>query len=364
MKTGRSLADIAAELERQRETRRDYIAPNEKIRTAVDKDTGALQIQVNGDSLPLTDHAHGQLATSLDIPRKYYDRMRTEAPDLLERNVRQWLDKEPSERRMVRTLDNRVRALLSPTYRPLDNYDLATVVLPTLQQRGAQVMSAELTETRLYIKAILPELSDAPPEGMTWGAEHRSVGDPRIVAAIVVRNSEVGAGAVGIEPSVFSTWCTNLAIQAEAAMRKYHVGRGFQADENLEAFRDETRAADDRAFWLKVRDITRAAFSLEGFQAAIAQIRKAAGQPISSNDLPAVVEVTRKRLALPDSTQDDILAHLARGGDLSAWGLSSAITRAANDQADYETATALERAGGRILTLPASDWKAVATATA
>ncbi len=54
------------------------------------------------------------------------------------------------------------------------------------------------------------------------------------------------------------------------------------------------------------------------------------------------------------------MQHLIRGGDLSAWGLANAITRTAEDAADYDRATELEVAGGRVIELGPADWKALA----
>lgn len=64
----------------------------------------------------VTDHAHGQIAQRLDIPAKYYNRMRSEAPALLAANVNNWFQEQP-ERRMIRTLDGKARAFLSDRYR-------------------------------------------------------------------------------------------------------------------------------------------------------------------------------------------------------------------------------------------------------
>jgi hypothetical protein len=386
MKTGRTLQEIAQELDRQAHTRKDYIAPQGKVEakvigtkmaTATEPAPAAEQARqdivldgFNGQALAIRPWAHNQLSDALGIPRKYYDRMRTEQPELLARNINTWLQADPDNKRMIRTLDGQVRAVLSPKYRPLDNFDLAQAILPKLLDLQAQVMSVELTETRFYIKAILPTLSDELPAGMTWGSGHNAIAEyrgnqaGRVVAAIVVSNSDVGAGTLRVEPSVFTTWCTNLAIMAEAAMRKYHIGRAFDANDSLEVFRDETRRADDRAFWLKVQDVAAAAFDAKVFQAAVAQIRAAAQAPIVSKELPAVVDVTVKRLALPADTGNSILTFLARGGDLSKWGLSSAITATANEYGDYETATALERAGGEVLAMTDREWQPIATAAA
>jgi hypothetical protein len=362
MKQGRSLQAIAAELERQVNTRKDYVASQSAVEAKVVEGEVVLD-GLNGEPKRITPFAHKQFADHLAIPARYYDRMLTEQPSLLAQNMNTWLHAAGDEKRMVRTLDGTVRAFLSSKFRPLDNFDLANAVLPTLLERNVQIMSAELTETRLYIKGILPSLSDELPEGMTWGHGHGMVGrDGRLVAAITISNSEVGAGTLRIEPSVFTTWCTNLAIMMQAAMKKYHVGRAWEAGEDLSIYRDATRAADDRAFFMKVTDITKSAFTEDTFKAAIASIRDAGKQDIKSLDLPSVVEVAVKKLALPEATSGGILGILARNGDLTQWGLSSAVTQLANDYPDYEGATELERAGGKILALPAKDWSAISEA--
>jgi len=278
-------------------------------------------------------------------------------------NINAWFKDTPDERRMVRTLDGRVRAFLSSKYRPLDNFDVASAVLPMLVERQVQITSCELTETRMYIKGILPTLSDELPPGLVYGRGHDHLGkEGRLVAAIVVSNSDVGAGALRVEPSVFTTWCTNLAILGQSAMRKYHVGRSLDTGDDLEVYRDETRQADDNAFFMKVRDVAAAAFAEDKFRTAIEQIRTQGVRPIVSTNLPKVVEVATRRLALPESMQNDVLTFLARGGDLTAWGLSSAITEAANTAKDYEQATMLEHTGGQVLAMSDTEWSAIAEA--
>jgi len=372
MKQGLSLQDLAAELERQTATRKDYIAPQGAIVAEVAPEEqaheGIVLTGVNGKPMPLRQFAHRQLGDVLGIPGRYYDRMREQAPGLLAANVNEWLKKEPAERRMVRALDGRVRAVLSPKYRPLDNFELATAILPKLLGLKVEVMSCALTETRMYIKVILPELSDELPEGCKWGSGHVQIAEyggnkpGRVVSALTISNSEVGDGTLRVEPSVFLTWCTNLAVMKEASMRKYHVGRSTEATENWELFRDETRRLDDAAFFAKVADVTEQAFDPKHFRGAIEQIRGAGQDAIASKELPKVVEVAARTLALPPGTQGSILTYLAQGGDLTRWGLLNAITATANGLEDYEEATALEHAGGAMLGMTAAQWAPIANA--
>src|SRR4029077_10358399 len=121
----------------------------------------------------------------------------------------------------------------------------------------------------------------------------------------------------------------------------------------------ETRAADDRAFFLKVGDAVGAMFDPARFNARIDQYR-AASERVIAADPVQVVEATARRLTLTDGEKSSVLQHLIRGGDLSAWGLANAVTRTAEDAPDYDRATELEAASGRVVELAPADWRALA----
>jgi hypothetical protein len=125
---------------------------------------------------------------------------------------------------------------------------------------------------------------------------------------------------------------------------------------------DQTKKADDQAFWLKVRDIVRGAFDADLFNALVSRMNEAAGERIESGKLPDVVEMATDRTGLREKDGESILRHLIEGGDLTRWGLCQAITRTANDEEDYEQATALERAGGVVLELKREDWDIISRA--
>jgi hypothetical protein len=72
------------------------------------------------------------------------------------------------------------------------------------------------------------------------------------------------------------------------------------------------------------------------------------------------VEVTAKRHHLSIAEGAGILAHLRAGSDLSQWGLCSAVTRYAQDVADYDRSTVLERIGGQVAGIPTGDWHRIA----
>jgi hypothetical protein len=210
--------------------------------------------------------------------------MRTEQPQLLDRNVNTWLQSD-GDRRMIRTLDGQVRAVLSDRYRRLDNFDLAENVLPILQRlEGTRFESEELTDTKMYLKVMTPASSSTSPRG-----DNKQAG-------IVITNSEMGCGTLSVQPLIFRLVCRNGLIASDHALRKTHVGRAVNTEaESTHVFRDDTLAAHDRAFFLKVRDAVEAAVSETTFSLARAEaaedarhpsdrrpgeVRRGAGQPL------------------------------------------------------------------------------------
>lgn len=348
MKSGRSLQEIAVELERQQTQKRDFVAPTTELNmiadTTVDRKS-THYLNVNGyGSFPVTDTAHEQIGSRIGIPKTYYDRMRNEAPALLSINVNHWFNGE-KENRMVRTLDGRARAFLSNKFRPLDNLDLAQTVLPVLAEMRVHVESSELTERRLYVKAVTEKLSVEIKKGDV------------VQAGIVISNSEIGLGSVKVEPMVYRLVCLNGMIATDAGMRKYHVGRsGSEGDMASEFFRDETRKADDKAFWMKVRDVVRGSFSKDIFERIAHAMIESTARTIDADPVK-VVEVVRRTFTPATETEGSgILQHLIKGGDLTQYGLVNAVTRFSQDVKDYDRATELERSGGDILGLDDGAW--------
>lgn len=350
MKAGRSLPDLAAELARQAESKKDYIADTRALAVRPDASTNQIVMEGVNGGMPLRQTAHEQMATVLGIPKTYYDRLMEVAPDLLATNVNHWLRAEP-KKRLIRTLDGGVRAILSDRYRPLDNLDLAEAVLPRLSELGGEVVSGEVTDRRFYLKAVTPRLRG-----------EIKVGD-EIQGGLVVSNSEIGDGSLRIEEMTYRLVCLNGAIHA-VAVRQTHAGRrSGHADDLIEQsrefFRDETRAADDRAFFLKVRDAVTGTLSEEKFQSRLLGLRGATERKIEADPVK-VVEVTAKRFGMSEATRGNVLKHLIEGGSLTAFGLGNAITRASQDEDDYGMATEMEKAGAAVMELPKQEWESLA----
>ncbi|MCK6421132.1 MAG: DUF945 domain-containing protein [Aquabacterium sp.] len=353
MKSGRTLVSLAQELERQLHSKKDLIVPSQLVHHSTGDD-GQTHIVVNEAGNPVrygvTPLARRQLADKLKIPHAYFERMREEQPVLLDRNVNTWLQSE-DDRRMLRTLDGQVRAVLSDRYRRLDNFDLAESVLPILQQLpDVRFESVELTETRMYLKCITSRLTYEMAPGDV------------VQAGVVISNSEVGQGTLSVQPLLYRLVCRNGLIAADRSLRKTHVGRSLGTeDEGLQVYQDDTLRADDKAFFLKVRDVVQAAVSEASFRQTAQKLQKTLKIPLVGDPV-RTVEVLAQRYTLNDVERSGVLRHLITEGELSGYGLVNAVTHYSQEIDDYDRATEFEALGGKLIELGTAEWKGLAEA--
>lgn len=386
MKAGRSLQELAAEIERQADVKRDFLASTQAVTMTVPDEAreefqrlmarpvgrghqGAAQptltqtpvriaIPANGDgtlTFGIRNLAHQQIAQKLQIPQKYYERMAVEAPDLLADNVNHWMHNNPGKQ-MLRTMDGNLRAYLSESYRIMDYFDYLEAILPILRESGLRVESCEVTETRLYLKCVNERI------------QGKVVGDV-VQAGAVFSTSEVGHGALNVQQMTYVIRCTNGMI-GESMLRKIHLGRkqsGGGGDGEAgawELFTNETRRLSDKALWNQVRDVARAVLTDQSwFDGVVRKANAAHDEKIVGDPVGAMVEL-QKETRVSEKTRGGILRHLIEGGDLSKWGVVQAVTRTAQDAESYEDATELESLGHKVLELPKASWERIANAEA
>ena len=333
MKTAKSIIELAQEIQRQALSKRDFIVPTQVTQVEIN---GHQQIAFNGNVFDLTDHALAQIADRLKIPKRFLNYLRAENPSLLEHNINDLFKKFP-ELRMIRTMDNKVRAFLSERYRPLDNDKLAQAVFPALQAADAKIVSCEITERKMYIKAVNPHICELIP-----GASH--MGDDHINPSIMISNSEIGLGGLTVLPGLHDPICTNLCFFTSDKYTKFHLGRKVQS------------------VFAQLKDTIEASLGGEVFKQIVNRVRNARGQVIEEKQVQKVIEVTSKKFSLNEDEKGSVLAYLIERGDLSQWGISSAITRASEDVADYDRASELESLGSKIIEFPQNEWRQLVSA--
>jgi hypothetical protein len=364
MKEGiHSIEALAAEITRRSKAKQDLLASTNNLEVVVNADNTQVALAVKGkaEPFPINAIAHRQIGSHLKIPADYYDRMLQNDPALLAKNINSWLWKN-RENRLIRTLFGTTRAFLSDSYRPLENEDLAEAVLPALINADADVMSAQITERALYIKAVDRSLTrELAKTGNKFGDnQHKIV---RVACpAVTVRNSEVGFHALSIQGGVFDGGCSNLATFGERSTRKYHVGAKHElaGEETYALLSDETRRVTDEALWRQVGDIVKAAFDRARFDQLCDKIDASREDRIESDDIVQTISFATKKLGMSEDEGKSVFTRLVEDGDgLNRFGFYNAVTRASADLEDYDRASEFERLGGKIIEMPKTEWAAL-----
>ena len=348
MKQGKTLSELALEVQTQHSLKKDFVAPTTQMRVDVIDRKAVLTVEDFGQ-YPIKDHALTQIAERVGIPTKYLRKMQDEAPQLLSTNINTWFDATP-ERRMVRTLAGNQRAFLSDRYARTDAIDVLQVALPEFSRAGVTVRSCELTENRLYVKAVF--------DGLTREVKSSRVGD-MVKAGLMVSTSEIGMGATQVTPWAEFTLCTNGMVR-EGGKRWAHLGKRI-GGEDAAYLTDETVAQSDKLDLMVIRDTIRAALDPKRFEEWIASLQETTQRRITGS-VEKGIQLLATKLTLVEGEKNSVLRHLIEGGDLSQYGLLNAVTRTAEDATDYDRATELEAAGQRVLELSPSEWRVVAEA--
>jgi hypothetical protein len=334
-----SIQELVSEVVRQTESRRDFIAP---VRQLAMKSDASMQVNGSG-TFALNAIGHEQLAEYIGVPREYYKRIQEYAPDLLASNVNRWMADKQGDRRLVRTLDGKIRAVLSDRYRCLDNVDLMNHLVPVLMDRpDLSFRRAEITERRFYLQVVSDELKGEIKPG------------DEVRMGLIISNSETGNGSLSIFPFSDRLVCANGAVHTSMGQRRAHLGRALGgADENVtEYISDEAKQAEDRAFFLKARDVVKAILSGDVLQRLLADMRASAEDKLEG-DPEKVVEVVGRNVGLSETERVSVLRNLIDGKvGMSRWGLANAITAAAHTSDDFDRAVELQTIGGRYMSEP------------
>jgi hypothetical protein len=358
---------LVQELQRVSQTARDYVVPAPALHFQPRAEGLQCMFSVlSGSTLEanlecgVARVAHEQLSEKLQIPMPYYGRMQSTAPDLLAENLNYWLARSQSNL-LLRTLDGRVRAVLSDRYRTLDNQDVFFHVGKVAVEVGAVVQRLEISDERFYMRLLLPEYGakitgradELKAKGLffsrgyrrddgTWQGPDGDEGD-WVFPGVITSNSEVGRGGLNVEAAVFRVTCVNYIIAAKT-LHRVHLGErregGFQ-------IASDTQEAKDRAIWLEVRDLVRATFDPAQFAEMVAALNEA--QATVLQEPAEAVDVVVKEYGLSEDDKQAVLNGLLSGGTgPTVWGLLNAVTVLAHGKG-VEAGVSLERVGADML---------------
>jgi hypothetical protein len=382
MMTGKTLPELAAELERQAVAKKDFLAPVGRFAIrCTDAAMLVLDFEEGGEFL-ISETAHAQLADYLSIPMAFYrtllegiseyrvalietsdqadereggeedttgdsEVIKTHA--LFEIVVNCLLRKKVGEKRFIRTLDGQVRAILSQSFNPdldhLDVYCVLAGVMKEIKLPPENVLSAEVTATRLTIKVSTPGLRAEVTEGDI------------VEAGFILTNSEVGAGTLSVQQYVTRLLCRNGLVK-NSIVRHRHIGKMLEADEDGAIYRDDTRRAEANLRLLQIRDHVKDALSEERFHQLVGLMRGSTEVKLAGK-LEDVVEVVSNKYGLTTLEGGFVYDNLIKGADFTLWGLTNAVTATASQVGDYDRGTELETVGGKLLSLSTDEIKVI-----
>lgn len=344
------LAKVLQVAEYAKKNRRDYVVNSEAMGAHSDMENH-LKISIpEVGAFGLTEFAHGQMASKLGIPQTYYDKMRFLESSLLAQNVETWLHRPEfkktknkdgtttrttmeSKNRMIRILDNKIRAVVSSRFKCLDNYDVMILALDELKNHQCGIKQSMVTETNLYLKAVTPEI-------------HGEVNQGDVVQqGIIIRNSEVGAGALRIEPMIWRLVCSNGVIGSHA-LKVIHAGSDKKEGDIWKS--QELHQKESELTWLKARDIIRATFNGTFMEEFLEQAKNAA-QVKFQNPVQAVDNIS-EAFKISDKQKENVLNAFLAEGDPTIWGLTNAITTTAKNQEKIAEQVRIEEVGYKVMT--------------
>jgi hypothetical protein len=343
------LQGLIATLDYQEKVKRDYVASPSSL---IFHD-GQLQVVGSGETVTYrpTDHFHSQMAEKLNIPGGYYKKMLAQASSLLDTNVNHWLNTE-SKNFLVRTFQDaakgyQARAFLSDSYSIIDNYQILMEALESIKEAGVnvKVVNAELSETRMYLKVVAPEIVIQATEMLRNYRLSMDAGTG-VISGFVLQNSEVGNGAFQIMPRAVVLACTNGAVMTQDALRKIHLGSrmdelGFNKNKNV-------MAANVRLIKEQMKHAVKVFLSKE-YLKKVVDTYSDLGQPKIEAPVQNVIEVVGKKYQIGEERRANILKYFIEGGDTRRMGLASAMTRECQDLTNADTKHETEVASFEIL---------------
>ena len=350
-----SLEELMSKLQDLHERRVDLVVPSQLL-TMRDTDLrithpdfvrhfGQTDDYVEEVSVRPNDIAHRQISDKLSIPKRYYDRMKADHPNLLDSNVNGWLSQQdtPYLLRSYREDEGPAtgRALLSRRFKCIDNIHLLMAVLKAVQKEklNVTVESADITEKKLYVRFIAPK-AIVGGHDLLRGYKNPStleVGDG-VMAGFTLRNSEVGMGRYEIAPRATVLVCRNGMIRERDAWGKNHVGA--KLDEGVIDWSDDTYRSALHLIQNQITDYVRHFASEKYLMSWLSDIRDQGGYRLQ-HPVSCIENVTSSYDITQEDTQS-ILEYFSRSGQNTAFGIAQAVTFHAHQVGDADKRNDLE----------------------
>lgn len=401
-----TLEDLISVLKDQQARKHDIVVPATALRAR----NGSLVVkgaepELTADGVTTVDGIYRPtqvcdegLASKLGIPVRYLNRLRSEAPDLYDANVNGWLHGRTIHRaadtEVIRAADPRsfllrcfrgdgyegvARALLSDSYRTMDNLDVLTAALDGIRRSGTEieVHGCNLTDSRMYVDIAAPAVAALAPillggyrnpfddpavdaqrarnqaaDIERWrgiaareGMGYTPGSEPVVFAGFRLSNSEVGGGAFSITPKLIVKICRNGLTVTQDAIRNVHLGG--KLEEGIVEWSHATHRKALDLIAAKTADAVSTFLDANYLTRVLTRIEERAGKPITAAS--DVIRDVAKALRFTEAERDGVFDHFIRGGQITSGGVLNAVTSFSQTVADADRADELDSQALKVL---------------
>lgn len=348
-----TLTQLVDELREQQERKVDLIVPARDLwshnGSVVVRNAGEPTLTDDGvttsnlDLVPSPVFDDG-VSEKLRLPRAYLRTLReTGRTDLVDGNLNGLLHgnaglQVPGDDRkfLLRTFKpggngtGYARALLSNSYKPIDNWDVLMSALSGMKAAGLDghtVRQADLTDRKMYVRIVVPEIQTLAP-GLLRNytspfTGERGADNPVVFAGFTLSNSETGGAAFTITPELTIEVCTNGMTITKDAVRRTHLGAKLE-DEGVVQYSEATQRKNLELITSQTSDAVRTFLDVEYLRRVIERVEAASGRKVESPQ--EVVQAIVRRDAFSKADAEGILNHFIDGSDRTIGGMLNAIT--------------------------------------
>lgn len=347
-----------------------YFSTWHEAEAYADQHGGTISPEKGNAEIKISDKALTQLCEKAQFPVKYLRTLEDKGmQELAAHNITELMKKDKGRvlLRAFQAKDGmRVRAVLSNSYRCLDNFDLFIAATGIFTEVGADLWKARTwgDGAGFEVFAVSPNIkgqvrTDRPFFTGSGGHQINTLegSDPQN-AAVKITNSETGCGGLNVHLAVMRQVCNNTSTFGKA-IGVVHLGRASQED-GLVMSR-ERQESENRTIWLKIRDAVRTAFDPASFQKYIDRLNELTQVEIGDRPIEKVKAALEPLRVTTDKT-DEIIAQLLQSRDLSQYGLVQAITVQAHflDKVKRnEEASEMESLGSQVADMKPNDFRAL-----
>lgn len=303
------------------------------------RSNGGISIGFGGQELRPTDHALGQLAEKGGIPAPYLRALahgeeqwqRDLGAEILQQSYREG---QAGSRYLARSVRGELRGFMSDKYRRLDSRPLVEAFALECQKVGAVPVDGTVSETRVALKALVPQVYEpVPGEVLAFGVEWG--------------NSDYGSGRHTLRAFMLRVWCLNGAT-LENALAQVHLGGRLSDDITLS---QRTYELDTRASVSALRDVVRGTLAPPKINQYISAIQSAQSKEIDWKTVQRGVgaKLLKSELeAARTAFESQDVYNLPKGN--TAWRASNALSWIANGKdVAPDRKLALERLAGEVV---------------